>query len=163
MDDPQKQLHEMMRSLERHERELARLDALRADELDRIEAWFADASSGEQRRITELREQIAQWAKTNRDDETMSWKTPWGTVSTNLNSVGQTKIDDDAAARAWALRNGFLAEQKPAPERAVDVKKLRAATKVVDGRLVTGDGEIVPGVHVEGAGEIGVAVKVDHR
>lgn len=161
-EDPQKQMHRAMRSLENHERELARLDALRVDELDRIERWFDDVSAGERRRITELRNEIEALAKMMRTDRTKSWKTPWGTVSTNENSVGRVVVDDERAFYGWAMKHGVLNDEKPAPPRTVNIKAARNLTQVTeDGRLVDPTGELVPGVHIEGAGEIGVTIKTD--
>ncbi len=160
-EDPRKALHRKMQSLDRHERELARLDALRIDELDRIERWFDDVSAGERRRITELRLEIEAWAKDQRTDRVKSWKTPWGTVSTNENSVGRVVIDDDAAAREWASAHGVLNPPKPAPEPTIDVAALRKLTHIEDGKLIDPTGAPVPGVHVEGAGSIGVSIKTD--
>lgn len=164
--DPRADLHAKMRSLHRHRQELARLEALRADELDRIELWWADVSHGETQRIAQLEAEITEWARAHRDPRTKSFKTPWGTVSTRENTIGRVVVDDEAALIEWAEENGYL-KPPAAPKVDIDAIRRQFEQAEVAGRDVlvvrtdaeTGAPEVlVPGLHIEGIGDVSVRI-----
>lgn len=160
MSDPRTELHHAMKRLRNHRRELARLDALRVDELDQIALWYGDAAHGEKKEIATLTATVELLARVLRDETgDASWSTPWGTVASRLNAVGRTVVVDQAAFEAWCTKHDMLHAQKPAPPQAPDVAKLRKAAMVHDGALVL-EGEIIPGVAIEGFGEITYDVEV---
>ena len=169
--DPRKVLHDRMRSLHRHRQELQRLEALRDDELDRIHRWFDDVSHGERERIAQLTAEVEQWAKEHRTDRAKSFKTPWGTVSTRVNSKGRAVVYDEAALIEWCEENGYLA---PPPPPKPDIAAIRAQfTEVYDlshdgsgigSIILRADPEtdaplaVLPGLRIEGIGDVTATV-----
>lgn len=168
--DPRKRLFDAMRRRARHVEELAKLAALRDDELDRTNRWWEDVSHGELREIERLNAEIEAWAREHRTDRVKSWKTPFGTVSTRENSKGRVVIDDEADLLAWCEENGYL-RPPAAPKPDIDaIRKQFTEIYDIDGvaRIVLAtDREtdepltVLPGVYVEGIGEITVTVGGD--
>lgn len=155
-DDPRRHLFAAVKRLDRHRKEHAKLEALRDDQQREIDEWFDDASHGEVLEIARLENEIRAWAREHRTDDTKSWVTPWGRVTTTV-TKGLITVTDEPLLRDWCEEHGYLNDPKPP---SLDLKRLRAeaAAEDLDGGplALRFEDELVPGVAIVGVGHINV-------